>query len=121
MVVAAAGLVRDGYQALFRAIAGLSVMEPEEDLQSASTGFASEIPDLIVLDTGLISTDEGKNISVLKQSGFTGRCLAICSNASQEKKLRSSGIDNVVIDGIPPAELAAAIKQLAMDIRRKYN
>lgn len=121
MIVAIAGIVRDGYQALFRAMTGLSVLEPVEDLHSALARISSNIPDLIVFDTSLGSIDGGIILSTLKQSGFTGRCLAICLNASQERHLRNLGIDATVINGIQPAELAAAVKLLALDIRQSYK
>jgi DNA-binding NarL/FixJ family response regulator len=117
MVVASAGVVRDGYQALFGAIDGLSVLKPEEETDSAVARLAAEKPDLVIIEAGVDTIDARSILSAARQSVATGLSLVICPNESYENIYLEFGADATVVDGIPPAELSAVVKRLAMDLR----
>ena len=118
MAAASTGVVRDGYQALFGAIDGLSVLDPADDTRSVVARLVEGKPDLMIIEAGVDTIDAQSILSAIRQLDFAVRCLVICPNESQEKTFRDLSADATAVDGIPPAELSAMVKRIAMDLRR---
>ena len=115
MVVGSPGVVRDGYQALFSAIAGVRALEPADDGPSALKRLASETPDVVILDASANTDHTMTILSTIRRTGHQARCLVICSDAVQTEAVSDCGADVAVLEGILPVELAAQVKQMAHD------
>jgi DNA-binding NarL/FixJ family response regulator len=117
MVVAGPGVVRDGYQALFGAVAGFHALEPADDGPSALARLSIEKPDAIILDTSVDPDDAKSILGSIKRSSHPARCLIVCSDVSRTRAM--CGADAAVVEGVPPADLVSTVKQMVLDIGRQ--
>ena len=114
LVVARAGVIRDGYQALLSAIPGVGAAEPANDGPSALARLDSDSPDLFILDSSLCVNEIIETLVHIKHRRVAIRCLVICPPGTTTRKMRRFGADTAVDEGITPAHLAAALKVLVI-------
>ena len=117
MVVGTPSITRDGYQALFAAIPELAALSPADDTQSAIAKLRVLKPDLVVLDSSVSEGDADHIVSAIRQSSRAAKCLVICPTAEQSREMHGRGAVVAAVEGIPPAELGAEVRRLAMHVQ----
>ena len=117
LIVARAGVIRDGYQALLSAIPGVGAEEPANDGPSALARLGSDRPDLFVLDSSLGVNEITETLAHIKRSHVAIRCLVICPTETTTRQMRHCGADTAVDEGITPTRLATAMKVLVSAIQ----
>lgn len=117
MVVASAGVIRDGYQALFGAIDGLCVLPPADDAQSALIRIGADKPEIIVVDSSVDDAGTRRVFAFIKELHLSTRTMVISSGESPLDEISKPIANVVVIEGTSPSDLASVVKQISNEIR----
>ena len=112
LIVAQPGRLRDGMQALMRAVPRIKYVNQVDDGPSAVTEIAEHTPSLVLLDTDLPDDAAWKTLQQIKTGWPEILCILIAGTDWQRKEAKASGADAVLVKGFTLATLAETIAQL---------
>lgn len=115
LVVARAGVIRDGYQTLISAIPGVEATEPADSGPSALARLEEDSQYIIILDSSLTIDETKEALAKLMLHKQKRRSLVIRPTRQEALEMVQYGADMVLVDGIKPADLVVALKTMVKD------
>jgi DNA-binding NarL/FixJ family response regulator len=112
MIVAEAGRLREGLQAMLDSFPSLETVAVVDDGPSALEAIQSGRPDLIILDAHLFDDGTADLVWAIKQEGNGAQCIVVADRLGQFQLLLDAGADMVLLKGFSAAELRIAVEQL---------
>ena len=115
LLVAVPGRLRDGWQALLKAMPQISEVQQADDLPSAFRALNSQRFGLVILDAGTFGAGAWSLLGHVKDSKPQCRCIALVCNYWQERDAWFAGADEVLLRGFTAEEMFAAVKRLFLE------
>jgi DNA-binding NarL/FixJ family response regulator len=115
LLVAAPGRLRDGWQALLKAMPQISDVQQADDLPSALWALDRLGPGLVILDAGPFGAGAWYLLRQVKASKPQCRCIALVCNSWQERDAWLAGADGVLLRGFTGEEMFIAVKGLFLE------
>ena len=110
LVIARQGPVRDGLQAVLRALPGVIAQDPVEDEGSALDRFQEDIPGLILIDSSLPENEARAILEYAKANKPQVYCLIIVKGHLNRSGMEAAGADIVLVEGVSAERLSKTIK-----------
>ena len=115
LLVAVPGRLRDGWQALLKAMPQISNVQQADDLPSAWRALNSDRFALVILDAGPFGPGAWNLLRQVKAGKPQCRCIALVCNSWQERDAWLAGADEVLLRGFTGEEMFAAVKRLFLE------
>lgn len=117
LIVAKAGLLQNGLLALMATIPQVNVLGEADSAPAALEMMREYRPRLVLLNTDLPGEEEWDVLRHIRARWPNMGCIVLADDAQQQKEAQAAGADVVLLKGIPPAQIIAAVEGLAS--RRK--
>ena len=115
LLVAVPGRLRDGWQALLKAMPQISDVQQADDLPSAWRTLDSQRFGLVILDAGSFGAGAWNLLREIKASKPQCRCIVLVCNSWQEQDAWLAGADEVLLRGFTVREMFAAVVRLFLE------
>lgn len=112
LIVTRSGSLHNGLLALTTAIPRVEVVGETSDAASALEMIGQHRPTLVLLDAGLPGSAAWMVLETIKRSWPGTRCIVLAGSVKQQSEASALGADVVLLEGVPPAKLVAAIEHL---------
>jgi DNA-binding NarL/FixJ family response regulator len=112
LIVAHPGRIRDGLRALLRAIPEIGTVLQANDSPSASQIIAEYHPDLVLIDSKLVSSDTQSMPKKIKAMSPETRCILLVDNLQQQAIADGTGADTVLLSGFSAWEFMVTVEKL---------
>jgi DNA-binding NarL/FixJ family response regulator len=112
LIVAKSGRWRDSLQVLLRAIGGIKLLAPTENIISALSLIATYSTIVILLDFNLPDDEAWALLKQVKTDYPKARCLALIESDTQKQLVQAAGVDGTLLAGFNLEMLQVAIEKI---------
>lgn len=112
LIVAKPGPLRDGLRALLIAMPEVNVVEEVCDLSSAPRMAFGRAPALVILDSGLASSEIWLAVRRAKAKWPQAQCIFLADSVEEQFEAEAAGADAILLKGVSPAKLIATVVRL---------
>jgi DNA-binding NarL/FixJ family response regulator len=112
LIVARPGRLRDALHALMATIPQLEIVGQVEDSTVALEIVAEQYPSLILIDSSLPDKEVKAVVEQIKAERSQSYCIVLANSEHQQQVAIRAGADEVLLKGIPTANLFAVIEKV---------
>lgn len=112
LLVARPGRIREAWQALLLSTCCIDTVHVAADAAGARRVLDAHSLDLVLLDAEALDSEASRLVETIRASQPASRCIVLVGGETQAREAQSLGAAEVLIKGLPAAQLFAAVERV---------